>query len=480
MWRTIAWHKRHRRSLVWSLAVVLLVAISIFLHSSPATSADTSAGYLGINNGTGYNTDPAYVDRSIEHTKDLGLGAARVGMDNVGGNTVGAEFRWEERDAAIDKYIAAGIAVHSPISARAHVERDPDYERWKSNFRYFVRNVMTHYKGKIFYYIVDNEPDLDYGNGTMSAQECVDMTKIAYEAAKSIDPNIKIESPPPSGPDSPLLGDMLDLGLADCTDYVGMHAYGGQIHEDRFSKPWKDLAARGVKKPIAISESGSIASWYQGSDADKQNSRSRWFAEFGQRLKRFGYDSALLFDLDSHDEWAIAPNFQPTPAYDKIKMLELNPFWSSAGFESDNDMEKDWVPFDPNDIGSSSFVTFIRGDAGGARSGSGYVKLESSKADRDVPINVRRIAGQLPQGRTIKVGAWAYASGGTQATLKALGYDNLDGDAELSVSSTRRNEWEYLELKVPISKYWTVVELSTLGTSNSSDFVKWDDVLLVN
>ncbi|WP_317105336.1 hypothetical protein [Chroococcidiopsis sp. SAG 2025] len=75
------------------------------------------------------------------------------------------------------------LNLPSYLSARMHVNRDGNYEQWKANFRYFARNVMMRYKGKISYYIIDNEPDLDYGNGKMSAQECVDMTRIAYETA---------------------------------------------------------------------------------------------------------------------------------------------------------------------------------------------------------------------------------------------------------------------------------------------------------
>jgi hypothetical protein len=444
------------------------------------TAARASYNDLGINDGTGYNTDPAFVDRAISHLKKLGLGMVRTGMDGVGGMTEGAAFDWSARDLAVDKQLKAGIKIHMVVSARIHVERGDNYEQWKANFRYLVYNVMAHYKGKVFYYIVDNEPDMDFGRGLMTAQECLDMTRIAYEAARATDPKIKIESPPPKAPYSDIFGEMLDLGIDKVSDYIGMHVYGGQIQDQYIEMPWKALEERGIRKPIAISESGAINDYCPGSKAEKDNCRRRWFALFGQQFKRYGYDHALLFDLEGHDQWAIAPGFKPTPAYWQIKNLRLNRKFSNGDFESaNNNPETDWVHFNPGDVGDmkpTPYVTFVRNDAKGAHRGRSYLRLESGKADSGTPISVRRIAGQLPQGQNVKIGAWVYVKGGTAATLKVRGYDYLDGNAQISKTSTKQNSWEYLEVTVPISRYWTVVELTTSGTRKKGDCVKWDDV----
>jgi len=467
-----AWRKP---KLSRSLTSVLIA--SALLYTLPATALTS---FLGINNGTGYNMDPGYVDRSIQHTKDLGLEVVRMGMDSIWGNTEGAGFQWSGRDMVVNKYREAGLKIHAVIAPRGHVTRDGNYEKWKANFRYFVRNVMMRYKGKIVYYIVDNEPDLDYGNGKMSAQECVDMTRIAYETAKSIDPNIKIESPPVMGIESGLLNEMLDRGIDKVSDYIGLHAYGGQISENRLGHPWRVLESRGIKKPLAISESGSINEWCGGSGYDADDCRRRWFLLFGLQLKRFGYDHAVLFDLDGHDSWALAPDFQPTKAYQQVKNLRLNKLFSNGNFESSNNSDNEWTPADNNDDwlykGSSPHVNFVRNDAGGARGGSGYVKLESGQAGSGTPIRIRRILGDMPKNKKVAIGAWVYVNGGASATLKALGYDFTNGDAEISKTSTKKNGWEYLEITVPISRYWAVIELGTSGTGKSGDFVKWDDV----
>ena len=475
--------------IIFSLISIYLIPnlFSVTSNKPPARSpsasvrATPSGPYLGINNGTGYNTDPAYVARSIKHTKDLGLGLVRMGMDGVGGKTEGAPFDWFARDIAVRQYLDAGIKIHAVVSPRLGVDRDSNYEQWQANFNYFVRNVMAHYKGKVFYYIIDNEPELDYGNGKMSAQECVDMTQIAFKAARAIDPRIKIESPPISGIESHILDEMLDRGIDKVSDYIGLHAYGGQIADNRFGHPWRSLEARGIRKPLAISEAGVISSWCPGSATQKENCRRRWFAIFGQQLKRFGYDNAILFDLDGHDEWAIAPNFKPTTTYQRIKSMRLNQPLANKGFESANDPETEWVHFGAGDIGDMGplpYVTFVRNDARGAHRGRGYVKLESGKAGAGTPIQVRRIAGQLPPGKNVAIGAWVYVNGNAKATLKILGYDDRDGDAEMSKTATKKNGWEYLEITLPISRNWAVVELGTKGTGKTADYVKWDDVTL--
>ncbi|PSM47889.1 hypothetical protein C7Y66_17290 [Chroococcidiopsis sp. CCALA 051] len=477
--QNIAPKKLSERQAKSSKSIVSVLIASALLYTLPATALTS---FLGMNNGTGYNIDPGYVDRSIQHTKNLGLEVVRMGMDSVWGNTEGAGFHWSGRDMVVDKYRNAGLKIHAVLSARMHVNRDGNYEKWKANFRYFTRNVMMRYKGKIFYYIIDNEPDLDYGNGKMSAQECVDMTRIAYEIAKSIDPNIKIESPPVMGIESGLLNEMLDRGIDKVSDYIGLHAYGGQISENRLGHPWRVMEARGIRKPLAISESGSINEYCNGSQFETEDCRRRWFLMFGLQLKRFGYDHAILFDLDGHDSWAVAPDFNPTKAYYQIKDLRLNKTFSNGGFESANNVENEWTPADNNDEwiykGTSPHINFVQNDSNqGGRNGSkGYVKLESGRAGSGTPIRIRRILGDMPKNKRVAIGAWVYVSGGASATLKALGYDFRNGDAEISKTSTQKNGWEYLEITVPISRYWAVVELGTTGTGRAGDSVKWDDV----
>jgi hypothetical protein len=450
---------RHLRSFSWISALILLCLMSINIL------AITDSQYVGINNGTGYDTTPSYVDWSISKDKELGVGSVRMGMDNVGGYREGEAFNFGHRDVAVDKYLAANIAIHTVISARGHVNRDSDYEKWKANWSYFCKNVMTHYKGKISWYIIDNETDISYGNGTLSPQQAVDLTKIAFEIAKSIDPNIVIESPPPTSPETPYLREMISLGIANYCDYIGVHAYGGQINEGRLNRVWQYLQEFGVKKPVVVSEAGAINDYFNNVGVTPSEGRRIWFSRFYYQLKRYGYSHVLLFDLDKHDAWALID----TPAYNEIKNWYRNDPFANGGFEDANDNEHGWNVFASADIfRAPSTIKFIRDDAANAHTGSGYLQMEPGAN------SVRRLAEQLTPNKTYEIKAWVNITGGGTARLRALGWNHLDGDAEVAVTTTNSG-WQELSLQVTPTKSWVVIDL---GIENVGGNVRWDDVTI--
>ena len=90
---------------------------------------------------------------------------------------------------------------------------------------------------------------------------------------------------------------------------------------------------------------------------------------------------------------------------------------------------------------------------------------------------VRQVADGLTPGRTYRVSAHAYLTGGA-ATLKALGYDRLDGTAERTASSSVAGGWTVLAVEVIPSNPWLVVELGSKGTDVAREEVRWDDVMV--
>lgn len=96
----------------------------------PATAAHDPA-YLGINNATGFRTDPDFVDRVIEQNRILGIRLVRMGIDHVGGTHPDDPFRWEDRDRVIGSYLAAGSTIHAAVSPRSHVRCGSGESEWK-------------------------------------------------------------------------------------------------------------------------------------------------------------------------------------------------------------------------------------------------------------------------------------------------------------------------------------------------------------
>jgi hypothetical protein len=339
---------------------------------------------------------------------------------------------------------------------------------------------MTHYKGKIQYYIVENEPDVEFGQGLLTAQQCYEFTQVAYQAAREIDPAIRIESPPTNSPESDLLRQMIQLGIGNYCDYIGTHVYGSQIMDGRLDKPWQWLDQYGTtRKPIAASECGVNPNW----DPPKiggQEWRRRWQPQWYLALKRYGYTSGMLFSLTpDEDPWQYYNDqFQTVhqPLEDEIKRFNNNPL-ANGSFESANDKEREWVVYyNPDAAAPLANNIFVTNDPGSAHGGTGYLKMEVGLTPAGQPITVRRIAGRLQPGTTYTFGAWAYVKGGTTARLTASGYNPLRGNEEKTAASTVQNAWQYLSVTVTPAHYWTVIQLNTSGTGTSGDFVKWDDV----
>lgn len=457
---------------LWTISLCALALSSRLLGVTDTT-------YLGMSAEMGYNTDPAFVRRSIYELRRLGLGSTRMGMDNVGGQSVGAAFDFGARNYVVDQLIANGIEIRAVVSPRSMANSGASFTEWTNNWNHFVRGVMNHYRGKVNYYIIGNEPDLT----TNTPAQFVEFTKIAFVAARSIDPSIKIQSPPvsaPNGGGGSYLNQMLQLGVADYCDYIGLHIYGGQIQDQNFLQPWQRMAALGIQKPIRISESGTNPDWAPAG-LDGQEWRRRWLAQFYVAMKRAGIDHTLLFSLTFGErEWAyldLPNNWQPIePGYSEILHgLRDEPF-ANGGFEAPNDHEREWhVYFNPDLATPPATIGFITNDVAGARSGSGYLRMNVGTASsRSI---VRRVAGQLTAGSTVRLSAWVYvnASGAT-AQLKALGFDPMDGDREITTTSTQVNTWELLSVDVPvISNRWVVTELSASATGFPGDYVKWDD-----
>ncbi len=439
-------------------ATALMGAATLLAVSSAHAVGDRA--FVGINNNTGFNTDPTYVARSIAADNDLGLGSARIGMDDIGGRNGGAPFRWPKRDATIEAYRAANIQIRATMSPRLMIDRDPDYEKWKANWRYFASSVMTHYKGRVFYYIIDNEPDVDYGNGKLTAQQSFDMCKIAFEEAHKVDPRIQIESPPPAAPDSPILREMIALGIGSVCDFIGMHAYGGQIDETVLGRPWQWLnELKTTRRPLVISESGAIDPWFKTG----AQGRREWMDKFYVQLKRFGYSHVMLYNLDSQGDWELlqtslekTAEFDATPAYTAIKegyrLTPLNAL--NGGFEAINDPRYDWYPYVVAD--SYDPANWANFSASGGHAGQNCLQI--SLAPQATHF-VRRVVGPLVPGRSYTLQAWVKPENGAGATLAAHGTQPLYGDRSFTAQASKNGEWQLLSVQfVPVNG-WVVISL---------------------
>lgn len=464
-----------------------IAAAQPIVSSQPATAGNEpvkDSAFVGINHATGSNTRPEFVKQSIEVTRTLGLGSVRMGIDGVGGNKVNQPFKWDRRDAAVDAYLAQGLEVRAVISPRAHVHREADFAEWQAHWAYFVKSVMERYAGRIRYYIIDNEPEMNFGQGTLTAQQAVAFTRTAYQIAQRTDPSIRIESPPVTSPESDMLRQMLGAGLAQYCDYIGIHIYGSQIDDGRADKPWRVMRAMGVFKPVSASEAGVTWRWAVKLFGDgkfpggNQAWRERWLPQHYLSMKSNGYSHTMLFTLTrGENTWQFfgddfTPVHEPT-----VRQIQRGFFISpltNGGFEEPDDDQHGWRVYfspdqldptpgmdlhHPNDAASGKFCAVFKTDAAGGK-----------------PQIARRIVGQLVPGATYAVDARVHVRGSARATLSLRGYDRRAGDTAVISTAFPAGGWPRLMAQAVPTQPWMVIELRADPTAPGGGQVRWDDI----
>jgi GH35 family endo-1,4-beta-xylanase len=143
---------------------------------------------------------------------------------------------------ALDKYVAMAQQHNTEILlplattpqwASAHPDAKSGWQKPgftsepsdMNDWRDYVRQVVTRYKGRIFAYEIWNEPNLkQYWIG--STDQLVAMTKDAHDIIKSIDPSAILVSPSATtGRGLPWLADFLSKGGGRYVDVIGYHFY---------------------------------------------------------------------------------------------------------------------------------------------------------------------------------------------------------------------------------------------------------------
>ena len=443
---------------------------------SAQVTKDTT--WLGINHG---QIAQAALLSDLQAT---GLHMVRDGMNCVPDSTT---------DAMVNNYVAAGIDAHISVNMRGSGINVADYPTWLANYKQRCVEIMTAYKGKLHYYIVGNEPDKqDPFTGKLTPQQAVDFTRMAYEASRQVDPSggIKVESAPLSSqnPINNYFAKMLAAGLTDCCDYIGIHVYSSQIKDGRLDIPWKLMQAQGgTQKPIAASEVGTSSGWAPKGYTPEQ--QEQWKADFVDQayvqLRRYGMANVILFESSSTSKWpdtfsllrdgTAERNLLPT-TYSAVKSHAKPSGLQNAGFETANDYRRQWVVYDDPSDGTwdTSAYNF---QAPGGHSGASAMQIDTSGNGKGAWI-VRQVVEVTP-GQAVTISAWAYANNPSGGTLKALGYDQIAGNAETVGTTEVNGKWKQLSVTVTPTNPWVVVELSaTAKDAAAGSYVKFDDVAI--
>ena len=212
------------------------------------------------------------------------------------------------------------------------------------------------------------------------------------------------------------------------------------------AKPWEFMTRSGQPViPVANSEGGSSFAWAPPGIGDPYAWQARWYALAYVQHKRFAYDTLLLFSLRSpRGLWDVAGwrdgrFIRNAPVYDAVEAAFRPRPFANGGFEATVEPDRRWVAIydlDAVDPPGLDRVDFASGDAHGGRHA-----LRMS-----APTRVRQVADGLTPGRPVTLSARVKVEGAA-ARLAALGFDALDGTAEI-VAEFRRY-WRCLALHHP-------------------------------
>lgn len=242
-------------------ASLLAVGAFVFQSSRDAAAAkippqplrtlpDTDVNPYGANFFLQYEAEPWKVDKTLQMAREAGLGWAkqhfpwedielkkgRFWDDRLNKST------WEKYDRIVES------ALKNNIEIIARLDRPPPWTRKENSvaeappdnfddYGDFVQAVVEHYRGRIRYYQLWNEPNIypEWGNRAIDPEAYTRLLKIGYARAKAVDPNVRILSAPlaqtlEAGPRN--LSELLFLermyaaGARDSFDILFANGYG--------------------------------------------------------------------------------------------------------------------------------------------------------------------------------------------------------------------------------------------------------------
>ncbi len=195
---------------------------------------------------------------------------------------------WQKYDFVVDQLAQAHISILArldnapawshPGKGTGSCDHIPPTDL--DTYADFVRNVTTHYRGKLAAVQIWNEPNLgvDEWGGTVNVVQYVDMLKRSYKAAKEGDPNVLVVTaslaptlaPPPEYlSDLTFYDQMYQAGAKGAFDVLGVNVYGlGEPPDDR-RLSWDRF---NVSRPILVRD---IMTRYHDTNTPM------WATEFG-------------------------------------------------------------------------------------------------------------------------------------------------------------------------------------------------------
>ncbi|MBN9391269.1 MAG: O-antigen ligase family protein [Chloroflexi bacterium] len=271
------------------------------------TAGQLGATPIGVNVLLDHEADPnsPNIDKTLDMVKAGGFGYIRqiLPWEEVEGAK--GKYDWERFDILVDKARDRGLQV------LFRLDRPPSFYRLQAmegmsvddkknktgppddynEYYKFVGMVAARYKGKVEYYQVMNEPNLEseWNGQQVNPERYAELLKGAYKSIKAGDPAAKVLAAPlaPTNALSPNMNDlefldrMYKAGAGNYFDILSVQLYGlGYSPDFRFIQP--DPQFEGKKfidlKRINLNRPASI---HQVMIQNGDGNKPAWAAEYG-------------------------------------------------------------------------------------------------------------------------------------------------------------------------------------------------------
>ncbi len=249
-----------------TLDVVVLLTIvyalgappPILVTLGPAQSVETRNPKMGVHTRLTDEVEEWKIKKTLEMVR--GMGAPWV-VDYFPWayieNGKGA-FDWDHADRVVDHAERQGLVVIARLgfvpgwarpqdSAPSYLDAAHD-----ADFAQFVNAFVAHFKGRIKYIIIWNEPNLNFEWGYQPVDPAgyVQLLEQVYPAAKQADPTVQVLAgalaptlAPPGATDAmsdlEYLQRMYDAGAKEYFDILAVHSYGWRAPADEAPAPDK-------------------------------------------------------------------------------------------------------------------------------------------------------------------------------------------------------------------------------------------------
>jgi polysaccharide biosynthesis protein PslG len=243
-------------------------------------------------------------DAGIKSAANLGVGWIKQQIDWNSVEYARGLYHWEELDhlvAEAQKYrlkIMFSVARAPGFSRPAPVEEDgPPSDI--SIFRDFMNALSTRYRGRVSAYELWNEPNLqrEWRGFDLSAAKFAELVKAGTEGVRAGDPNAIVISGAPAvtGIDDKVnaiddrvyLREMVQAGVGDAVDAIGVHPYGAANPPDERAADATHLRS-GYNNHPSFFFLDTLEDYHQILSDAKIN-KPLWVTEFGwPSIENFG------------------------------------------------------------------------------------------------------------------------------------------------------------------------------------------------